>query len=102
MLNLTTDGFLKDLYAWDSNIALELAARDNLMLTSEHWLIIHYIRQFYLDYQTTPPIRAMVNLLKQNNPSQSINSAYLHHLFPLGPSLQSSRLAGLPKPTRCM
>ena len=100
-LTLTSEGYLCDLTRWDRSVGQALAAQDDLRLEAPHWEILFYLREFYAEFQHTPPMRALVNALKERFGADKGNSAYLHHLFPKGPAKQASRLAGLPKPSRC-
>lgn len=95
-------GYLVNLNDWTNEVALAIAARENIILTKAHWLIIEYLRTFYQQYQTTPPLRLWVKYLIQQGQPEIANSIALHQLFPGGPPKQASKIAGLPKPTRCI
>lgn len=101
---LLTDsqGYLCDLRDWSADVAKTVAQQEELVLTEHHWLIIDYLRDFYQRYQTTPALRLWIKYLAQHIPVEQANSAYLHTLFPAGPPKQASKIAGLPKPTRCI
>ena len=95
------EGYLLNLADWNKAIAIAIALSENIVLTEEHWLVIHALRGFYADYNNSPSIRALINLLNTNldNKFDSIN---LHKLFPQGPAKQANKIAGLPKPIRCI
>lgn len=96
------DGFLSHLKDWNVDVAVAIAALDNLQLTSEHWEIIYFLREFYQEYQTIPPVRQLVKIITEKFGAEKGNSIYLHQLFPGGPAKQGSKIAGLPKPVRCI
>lgn len=100
-IQLDSEGYLLNLADWDRNIATAIAAKENIILTDEHWQIINILRDFYAEHNNAPSMRALVNLLnlKLNN---KIDSIYLHQLFPNGPAKQANKIAGLPKPIRCI
>lgn len=94
-------GYLADFDAWNEDIAIDFAAKDKLELTSEHWKILYLLREFYQQQQQSPAMRILVKALQQKYGSEK-DSIYLYRLFPKGPAKQATRIAGLPKPTRCI
>mgnify|MGYP005813856883 CR=1 FL=1 len=101
--NIETDpqGYLKDPCVWNETIAELIADKEAIELTDEHWQVIHYVRQFYQEFNTSPSIRPLVKYLSKVLPSDKGNSLYLQILFPEGPAKQATKIAGLPKPARC-
>jgi tRNA 2-thiouridine synthesizing protein E len=95
-------GYLQHLSDWNEQIAVAIAAAENIALTAEHWLIIHFLRNFYQEFQTTPPIRILVKEIEKKFGTEKGNSIYLHQLFPGGPAKQACKIAGLPKPVKCI
>ena len=83
-------------------MAQKLATAENIILTSEHWDIIHFFRYFYNEYQLTPSMRILIKYLKQQWPEEKATSVYLQKLFPKSFMLQVCFIAGLPKPKRCL
>lgn len=102
MLITDSEGYLLNIEDWDENIAVIIAKREGLTLNAHHWVVIHFMRTFYLQYRTTPPLRAVVKLLLEQFGEEVGNSLYLNRLFPAGVAKQSSKIAGLKKPTRCI
>ena len=96
------EGFLQHLHDWNEQVAIAIAEAEGLQLEVAHWEIIHFLRQFYLEYQLTPAIRVLVKELAKKLGDEKGNSIYLHQLFPGGPAKQASKIAGLPKPVRCI
>ncbi len=99
---LDKHGFLKLLDKWSECFALLVAQEEKLTLTSDHWDIIHFYRDFYLQYQLTPSQRILIKYLRQKWPEEKATSLYVQTLFTKSVMLQASRLAGLPKPSRCL
>lgn len=102
MLQTDKEGFLINLKDWNESIATELAKKDQLELTDDHWHIINYLKKFYQQYQTAPTMRVLVKEMAKHLGPEKGNSSYLQQLFPKGLLLQGSKIAGLPKPTRCI
>lgn len=96
------EGFLKSQYQWNEELADELASREGVELTSWHWTLMHYLREYYEDYDIAPPMRVMVKIMSNEHGKENVSSRVLHQLFPGGPAKQGSRFAGLPKPKNCL
>ena len=79
-----------------------LAEQEGIVLSSEHWEVIPFVRDFYLKYNTSPAMRALVKAMANELGSDKGNSRYLFRLFPEGPAKQATKLAGLPKPAKCL
>lgn len=103
-MNYPTDknGFLIDLSLWDKNFAEITAKNENIELAEAHWEVIFFLREFYQEYHTAPAIRALVKALKLRFGDTKGTSIYLQSLFPESPALQAAKIAGLPKPARCI
>ncbi|WP_371185123.1 TusE/DsrC/DsvC family sulfur relay protein [Thalassotalea maritima] len=95
-------GYLLDYTQWQEEMAPLLAADDNIELTDDHWEVVRFVRNFYLQYKTSPAIRALINAMKEEFGEDKANSRYLHRLFPKGAAKQATKIAGLPKPKRCL
>jgi TusE/DsrC/DsvC family sulfur relay protein len=90
------DGFLEDPSIWNEEVAKDFALTEGVTeLTEEHWKMIHYLRNYYLQFGIAPMIR---KLCKETG--FPLNKVY--ELFPSGPAKGACKLAGLPKPTGCV
>ena len=96
------EGYLTDDSVWNEAVAVAISQAEDLELTDDHWQVIHYVRQFYEEFNTSPSIRPLVKYLAQQWSKDKGNSIYLHLLFPEGPAKQATKIAGLPKPARCI
>ncbi|NBI13392.1 TusE/DsrC/DsvC family sulfur relay protein [[Haemophilus] felis] len=103
-IQLETDGEGYLLYSqqWTPDVATAIAQIEQLTLTDAHWEVIYFVREFYLEYNTSPSIRMLVRAVAQKLGEEKGNSRYLQRLFPNGPAKQATKLAGLPKPARCL
>ncbi|MGL5398101.1 MAG: TusE/DsrC/DsvC family sulfur relay protein [Shewanella sp.] len=95
-------GYLKNIADWHPDMAPMLAQEENIELTSAHWEVINFVRDFYLEYKTSPAIRVLVKAIGQTLGTEKGNSKYLYTLFPVGPAKQATKIAGLPKPAKCI
>ncbi len=90
------DGFLQDPGIWNEAVALDFATTEGVeQLTENHWKIINYIRNYYLQFGIAPMIR---KLCKETG----FKLKEIYDLFPSGPAKGACKLAGLPKPTGCV
>ncbi|CAM3771525.1 MULTISPECIES: TusE/DsrC/DsvC family sulfur relay protein [Avibacterium] len=96
------EGYLLDLTQWTPEVALAIAEKEGLSLTEAHWEVIYFVRDFYQEYNTSPAIRMLVKAMAQKLGEDKGNSRYLQRLFPEGPAKQATKLAGLPKPAKCL
>ncbi|MCX8639040.1 TusE/DsrC/DsvC family sulfur relay protein [Gilliamella sp. B3172] len=95
-------GYLKNWQDWTADLVPQLAAKESIELTDAHWEVILFVREFYLEYKTSPAIRALVKAMEKKFGAEKGNSRYLYKLFPDGPAKQATKLAGLPKPVKCI
>lgn len=57
------DGYLKNSHEWCESMVSLLAKQENIILTEQHWEIIRFIREFYLEFNTSPSIRMLVKAI---------------------------------------
>ncbi|MBF7072848.1 TusE/DsrC/DsvC family sulfur relay protein [Glaciecola sp. MH2013] len=101
-IEVDANGYLVHHEAWSKELALLLADEEGVALSAQHWEVINFVRQFYMEYETSPAIRVLVKQLALAFGPEKGNSRYLQRLFPKGPAKQASKLAGLPKPAKCL
>lgn len=103
-IQIETDpsGYLMDMSQWNEDVARAIAEKENLVLTDAHWEVIYFVRHFYEEYKTSPAIRMLVKAMAEKLGEEKGNSRYLQRLFPDGPAKQATKLAGLPKPAKCL
>ncbi len=87
---------------WHDDLALVLAEQEGITLTDEHWEVVRFVRQFYQQFNTSPAIRMLVKAMAQKYGEEKGNSRYLYRLYPKGPAKQATKIAGLPKPVKCI
>jgi tRNA 2-thiouridine synthesizing protein E len=79
-----------------------MAQADGCELTQAHWEVIEFLRGYYDEYQSAPPVRLLTKAIGRKLGQEKGNSKYLYQLFPDGPAKQACRYAGLPKPAGCI
>jgi tRNA 2-thiouridine synthesizing protein E len=101
-IDTDTNGYLKDPQDWTDELIPLLAEQEKIKLTDAHLEVIHFVRQFYVEFNTSPAIRMLVKAMAKQYGEEKGNSRYLYRLFPEGPAKQATKLAGLPKPVKCI
>lgn len=81
---------------WDEDVARALAAQDDLELTQEHLDVIAYLREEYIDNGQNQPMERVVLKEMSKRWGKKVTSKDLYRLFPLAPTKQGNRIAGLP------
>jgi tRNA 2-thiouridine synthesizing protein E len=99
---MDSQGYLLDPTQWSEVLATEIAKLESIELTDAHWQVVFFVREFYLEFNTSPAIRALVKAMQKKYGTELVNSRYLFRLFPDGPAKQATKIAGLPKPARCI
>jgi tRNA 2-thiouridine synthesizing protein E len=86
---------------WDENYAKKIAKIEGIKMNKNHWKIIYFTRNFYIQFKTTPSIRILLTAINKNL-KKKIDSANLINLFPKNPMLKISKIAGIPNPKKCI
>ena len=100
-MGMKNESHLKDHRLWDEPMAIDLAKDEGLILESDHWTFIFAYRNYYLEHQKSYSIRQLNQQLKSHWADPLQLSIRLHQLFPQG-AKQVAKIAGLPKPNRCL
>lgn len=101
MIETDSHGYLRHQSDWTEVLAIEIAKQEQIELNDDHWQVIHFVRDYYQQYKSSPAIRPLVKYLGEKWGAEKGNSLYLHKLFK-EPAKQASKIAGLPKPARCI
>lgn len=99
---LDKHGYLAESHVWSPALAERFAKLESIHLTEAHWEVVQFVRDFYQQHHTSPAIRLLVKAMAQQYGADKGSSKYLFMLFPDGPAKQATRIAGLPKPARCL
>jgi tRNA 2-thiouridine synthesizing protein E len=102
LIGADEEGFLTEISGWTRDLALQIAQRENILMSDDHWEVVNYLRAYYLEYQIAPGMRVLTKAIRNTLGANKGNSKYLYELFPEGPIRQACKIAGLPKPTSCI
>jgi tRNA 2-thiouridine synthesizing protein E len=99
-IETTASGYLVDQDDWTKELAAHLAAEDKIELTDRHWDLINYLRdQYFNENGATPNTRTIIKAMSEIW-GERVEQRTLYDLFPLDPSKQGGRIAGLPESKR--
>ncbi|HEY0835152.1 MAG TPA: TusE/DsrC/DsvC family sulfur relay protein [Azospirillum sp.] len=95
------NGYLANTADWNEDVAKEIAAAENLgELTQKHWDLINHLREEFLENNGHQPNeRAMVKAMSERW-GAPVATKDLYDLFPMQPSKQAAKVAGLPNTKR--
>ncbi|CAM3632935.1 TusE/DsrC/DsvC family sulfur relay protein [Vibrio aquimaris] len=96
------EGYLLNHNDWEEGMIALLAKQEGIELTEAHLEVVHFVRAFYEEFNTSPAIRMLVKAIQKAHGPEKGNSKYLFKLFKQGPAKQATKLAGLPKPAKCL
>jgi tRNA 2-thiouridine synthesizing protein E len=100
VIETTANGYLVDQDDWSKELAAHIAAHEQISLTDRHWDVIDYLREEYFDNnQSTPNTRTILKAMSDKW-GERVDQKTLYDLFPLDPSKQGGRIAGLPESRR--
>jgi tRNA 2-thiouridine synthesizing protein E len=96
-IEVNEEGFLVNPEEWNREVAELLALKEEgiEILTDDHWAIINYIREYYLENNLAPMVRKVCK-------ATGFQLRYIYELFPSGPAKGACKVAGLPKPDGCV
>ena len=89
------EGYLTDPDDWNEEVARELARREGIALTDEHWDIIRFMRELFNQRHIAPDARFVLKHLAQ---TRGADRNELFRLFPYGYVKQACKIAGMRKP----
>lgn len=92
------EGFLKESEAWSPRLAEQMAEKEGVLLTTDHWTVIDFLRRFYLQYGIAPGLSLLQRALCKEMNDCRWSRKYLRQLFHVRGVSDACRYAGLPKP----
>jgi tRNA 2-thiouridine synthesizing protein E len=96
----TATGYLANRDDWSKELAEHIAGLEQLTLTQRHWDLIDYLRdEYFNNNENSPNTRTILKAMSEKW-GEKIDQKTLYDLFPLDPSKQGGRIAGLPESRR--
>lgn len=99
-IETTANGYLVNQDDWSKELAELIAIKEQVTLTERHWDLIDYLRdEFFNNNENSPNTRTIVKAMSEKW-GEKVDQRTLYDLFPLDPSKQGGRIAGLPESRR--
>lgn len=92
------EGYLSDPAQWSPAIAEELARRESIVLTGEHWVVIRFMREFHEEHQVAADARFAIKALGEHLGPGVDARRRMFELFPYGYVRQACKIAGMRRP----
>ena len=100
MIETTASGYLVDPDVWSQDVAEHMARAEGVELGPRHWDVIAYLRdEFFNNNEHTPNTRAIIKAMSEKW-GEKVDQKELYELFPLDPSKQGGRIAGVAESRR--
>lgn len=96
----TTNGYLENLEDWNEEVAKVIAEAENVTLTEKSWDVINYLRDEYFNNGGNQPNDRTIVKAMSEKWGEKIDAKALYQLFPMQPSKQAAKIAGLPETRR--
>lgn len=94
-VGFTADGHLADPSEWTRELAVTLAAAQDVTLGDAHWKVVEFARADFEAHGFSPNVRRITM-------GTGLSSRELYALFPHSPARTVARIAGIPKPVGCI
>jgi tRNA 2-thiouridine synthesizing protein E len=99
-IETTASGFLVDQSDWSPALAEHVARLEGIELTPRHWDVMTHLREEFFDNgEHQPNTRAIMKAMSEKW-GEKVDQRELYELFPMDPSKQAGRIAGLPESRR--
>ncbi len=96
----TDNGYLENLEDWNEDVASEIAKGEEIEMTEQHWDIITFLRDEHFNNNGMEPNERTIMKEMSKKWGSKQTSKDMYRLFPLMPSKQGRKIAGLPQSTR--
>jgi dissimilatory sulfite reductase related protein len=93
-VEVTPEGYLEDFSVWTEVIAEEIAKEEGIVLTSDHFYILKFLRKCQSDGEKIS--------IRRIHKSGLVNLKTFYTLFPGAALRKAARIAGIPKPENCV
>ena len=94
-VTVDAEGFMDDSTQWSREVAEGIAGELGIALTDRHWVVLDFVRKDATDQGEPPGVRRITKLT-------DVSMKEMYQLFPKGPGILASKLAGYGKPQGCV
>jgi TusE/DsrC/DsvC family sulfur relay protein len=93
-VDVNEEGYFTNPSQWSREIAVEIAKEEGIVLTSQHFAIMDFLRNKFLGGEALS--------IRSINHSGVIDVKTFYQLFPGAPLKKATKIAGIPKPVSCI
>ena len=94
------NGYLENIDDWNEDVAKAIAATEGVTLSEKSWDLINFLRDEYINNGGNQPNDRNIVKAMSDKWGTSVQSKDLYELFPMQPSKQAGKIAGLPESRR--
>ena len=94
------NGYLLDHNDWNEDVAKAIAAAEGVELSEKAWDLINYLRDEYINNGGNQPNDRNIVKAMSDKWGESVQAKDLYTLFPMQPSKQAAKIAGVPESRR--
>ncbi len=98
---LDEDGYLINDADWSEELTSHMASLDGIVLGEDHWKVIRFIREYYVQFKGAPMPKIIIKRLNRELGTKHFTIKGLFALFPESPLRRACRYAGVPQPAEC-
>lgn len=98
LVETDAEGYLINPDDWNKSVAEELADREGINLSDEHWRVLMFMRDYYDAHQVAADARFTIKFLADEMGYGKTARNYLFQLFPYGYVQQACKIAGMKRP----
>jgi len=99
-IETTDNGYLVEANDWSEDVAVALAKIEGVEMTDKHWDVVNYLRDEHFNNAGNEPNERTIMKDMGKKWGAKLTSKDMYQMFPLMPSKQGRKIAGLPQSTR--
>ncbi len=94
------NGYLLNIEDWNEDVAKAIAAAEGVELTEKSWDLINFLRDEFVNNNGNQPNDRNIVKAMSDKWGESLQAKDLYVLFPMQPSKQAAKIAGVPESRR--
>ncbi len=99
-ISTNANGYLENIDDWNEDVAKAIAASEGVELNDKAWDLVNFLRDEYINNGGNQPNDRNIVKAMSEKWGEKVNSKDLYTLFPMQPSKQAGKIAGLPESRR--
>lgn len=99
-IEANANGYITEIESWNEDVAKAIAAAESVEMSDKAWDVVNFLRDEYVNNGANQPNDRNIVKAMSDKWGEKIQSKDLYTLFPMQPSKQASKIAGLPESKR--